>query len=160
MKTIVLIVIITLVAHSVIGTVLYILTNENEDFIIGYGIGIIGVGLIGLLTIKRKLDAWCKYKNKRSIFTDEDGNKYYCEIKYARDFDWHYDIVKKYADKDEWENLLPFTKEQIEFAKRNCDRCKYQDDCTFDMFRKSLDNIKCEHDIFGCVTKFDKFEKK
>lgn len=160
MKMIILTVIITLVVHSVIGTALYILTNENEDFIIGYGIGIVGMSLCGLLTVKRKFDIWYKYKDKRSIFEDEDGSKYYCEIKYAKDFDWHYDVVKRYADKVEWENLTPFTKEQIEFAKRNCDRCKYQDDCTFDMFRKSLDRVRCEHDVYGYVTKFDKFEEE
>ena len=75
-------------------------------------------------------------------------------MKYANDFDWHYDIVKRYATKDEWKDLTPFTKEQIEFAQRNCDRCKYNDDC------KSLDTIKCEHDDFGTVTEFDKFEIK
>lgn len=69
-------------------------------------------------------------------------------------------MVKRYATKDEWQDLIPFTKEQIEFAGRNCDRCKHDGSCTFDMWRASLDKIKCKHDNFGTVTEFDKFERK
>ena len=73
---------------------------------------------------------------------------------------WNYDMVKRYATKDKWQDLAPFTKEQIELAQRNCDRCKHDGSCTFDMWRASLDKIKCKHDNFGTVTEFDKFERK
>ena len=69
-------------------------------------------------------------------------------------------MIKRYATKDEWKDLTPFTKEQIELAQRNCDKCKYDGSCTFDMWRASLDKIKCKHDNFGTVTEFGKFEKK
>ena len=50
--------------------------------------------------------------------------------------------------------------QKISVAQRNCDRCKHDGSCTFDMWRASLDKIKCKHDNFGTVTEFDKFEKK
>ena len=81
-------------------------------------------------------------------------------MKYADDFSWHYDMIKRYATKDEWQDLIPFTKEQIELAQRNCNRCKHDGSCTFDMWRVSLDRIMCKHDNFGTVTEFDKFERK
>ena len=39
---ILLIVIITLLVHSLIGTIIYIATNEDDDFAAYYAIGIIG----------------------------------------------------------------------------------------------------------------------
>ena len=69
-------------------------------------------------------------------------------------------MIKRYATKDEWKDLKPFTKEQIEVVQRNCDRCKHDGSCAFDMWRVSLDKIRCKHDNFGTVTEFDKFERK
>ena len=114
----------------------------------------------GFCYIVRLIKRWWFNHDKRSIFEDENGNRFYCEVKYANDFNWHYDMVKRYATKDEWQDLTSFTKEQIEFAQRNCHRCKHDGSCTFDMWRASLDKIKCKHDNFGTVTEFDKFEKK
>lgn len=111
-----LIVIVTLLIHSLIGTIIYIATNENDDFAAYYAIGIIGLIVSGFLYLVRHIKRWCFYHNKRSIFEDENGNKFYCEVKYADDFSWHYDMVKRYAIKDEWQDLTPFTKEQIELA--------------------------------------------
>jgi len=163
MNEILLTVIITLLAHSLIGTVVYIITNENDDFIAYYGVGIVGWVFSGFCYIVRLIKRWWFNHDKRSIFEDENGNRFYCDVKYADDFSWHYKkMVRRYATKDEWEDLTPFTKEQIELAQRNCDRCKYNDSCTFDfdMWKESLDKIKCKHDKFGVVTEFDKFERK
>lgn len=148
--------------HSFIGTIVFIITNKNENFATYYAIGIIGCVTSGFCYVIKLIKKWWFNHSRRSIFEDENGNRLYCEIKYANDFDWHYNkwtMINKYAIKDDWKDLTPFTKEQIELAKRNCDRCKY-DDCTFDIWRKSLDKIKCKHDAFGIVTEFDKFEKK
>lgn len=160
MNQILLTIILTLLIHSLIGTVVYMVTNENDDFIAYYGRGVIGLILEFFFVIIGKIIKWFKYRDKRSIFEDENGNKFYCKVKYANDFDWHYDTVKRYATKDAWKDLEPFTKEQIENAQKHCDRCKYNGDCTFDMYRASLDRIRCKHDMFGQVTEFDKFEKK
>lgn len=162
MSPILLTVIIILLIHSLIGTILYIATNENDEVITYYGIGVIGCVLASFFAIGRRISKWWKYHDKRSIFEDEDGNKFYCNPKYAKDFEWHYanELVKRYATKDEWKDLKPATKEQIGTAQKNCDNCKHDGRCTFDMYRASLDRIRCKHDMFGVVTEFDKFEKK
>ena len=99
--------------------------------------------------------------DKRSIFEDENGNKFYCKLKYTNDFAWHYDkMIKRYASKDEWKGITPATKEQILSAQKNCNKCKYTDNCSFDIWRASLDKIKCKHDIFGVITEFDNFVKR
>lgn len=160
MNQILLAVILTLLIHSLIGTVVYIATNENDDFIAYYGRGVIGLILEIFFVIIGRIIKWFKYRDKHSIFEDENGNKFYCQPKYAKDFEWHYDLIKRYATKDEWKDLKPFTKEQIKNAQKHCARCKYDSDCTFDMYRESLDRIRCKHNIFGQVTEFDKFERK
>lgn len=161
MNEILLTVIITLLVHSFIGTVVYMITNENDEFIAYYGLGIVGCLVFGFCYIVRHIKRWWFNHDKRSIFEDKDGNRFYCKVKYAEDFCWHYEkMVKRYATKDEWKDLTPFTKEQIELAQRNCDRCKHDGSCTYDMYRASLDKIRCKHDVFGAVTEFNKFEKK
>ena len=160
MNTILLTTIITLLVYWLIGTIVYIATDDNYKFAAYYTIGIIGLIVSGFCYIVRLIKRWWFNHDKRSIFEDENGNRFYCEVKYANDFNWHYDMVKRYATKDEWQNLTPFTKEQIKLAQRNCDRCKHDGSCTFDMWRASLDKIKCKHDNFGTVTEFDKFERK
>lgn len=161
MNTILLTTIITLLVYWLIGIIVYIATDENDKFAAYYAIGIIGLIVSGFCYIVRLIKRWWFNHDKRSIFEDENGNRFYCEVKYANDFNWHYNkMIKRYATKDEWQDLTPFTKEQIEFAQRNCDRCKHDGSCTFDMWRASLDKIKCKHDNFGTVTEFDKFERK
>ena len=161
MNEIVLIVILTLLIHSFIGTIIYIATNENDNFAACYAIGIIGWIVSGFCHLVRFVKKWWFNHNKRSIFEDENGNRFYCKVKYSNDFNWHYDkMVKRYATKDEWQNLTPFAKEQIKLAQRNCDNCKHDGSCTFDMWGASLDKVRCKHDNFGTITEFDKFEKK
>ena len=160
MNEILLTVIITLLVHSLIGTVIYIATGESEKFIVYYGLGIVGYTVSAFCYLVRRINKWWINHDKRSIFEDENGNRFYCEVKYAKDFRWHYGkMVKRYATKDEWKDLTPFTKEQIELAQRNCDRCKHNWTCTFDAYIGS-DKVRCKHDVNGVVTEFDKFEKK
>ena len=117
MNTILLTVIITLLAHSLIGTIVYIVTNENDEFIAYYGIGIIGWIVSGFCYIVRLIKRWLFNHNKRSIFEDENGNKFYCEVKYANDFDWHYNMIKRYATKEEWQDLTPLLKSKLNLLK-------------------------------------------
>ena len=55
MNTILLTVIITLLAHSLIGTIVYIATNENDDFATYYAIGIIGWIVSGFFYLVRRI---------------------------------------------------------------------------------------------------------
>lgn len=158
-----LIVIVVLLIHSLIGTILVISTKEDESVAIYYAIGVIGWIVSLFCLIVKRIIHWNKYHDKRSIFKNEEtGKQYWCKTKDSNDVEWveGYKIVKRYALKSEWSVLEPFSKEFIEKSKCNCDNCKYDDDCTFDMYRASLDRIKCKHDVFGVVTEFDKFEKK
>lgn len=58
MNTIVLTVILTLLIHLLIGTVIYIATDENDEFITYYELGIIGCSLSGLFCIVRLIKKW------------------------------------------------------------------------------------------------------
>ena len=109
MNEIVFTIILTLIVHSLIGTVIYIATNENDDFATCYTVGIIGWIVYGFFYLVRLIKRWRFNHNKRSIFKDENDNKFYCKVKYTNDFSWHYDMVKRYATKDEWQDLTPFT---------------------------------------------------
>lgn len=156
--------IIVLTVHSLIGTVLVIATKENEEVAINYTVGFIGWTISLFSSIIGRIRLWNKHRDKRSIFINVETRKqYWCKLKDADDIDdWvkGYVFVKRYAPKDEWSILEPFDEEFIENSKRNCNHCKYDKDCTFDMYRESLDRIRCKHDVFGAVTEFDKFEKK
>ena len=155
-----LIVLITLLIYSALALISYWLSKENDNVLEIFGMGIIGWVLMLLFQIIKLISKYFRYRHKRSIFEDENGDRFYCKTEYANDFNWHYKMIKRYAPKDQWQDLVPFTKEQIKLAQRNCDRCKHDKDCTFDMWRVSLDKVRCKHDEFGTVTEFDKFERK
>lgn len=161
---IVLTVILTLFLHSFIGTVIYIASRENEDIAAIWAIGIIGWFILGFSQIVMTIQKLIKHYTKRAIVENEDtGIQYWC---YSKDVDdlcnWRdgWKVIGRYMAKDKWQNLNYVGDDVIQDSKRNCDHCKYDESCTFDMYRASLDKIRCEHDIFGIVTKFDKFEKK
>lgn len=153
-----------LLIHSLVGTILVIATKENEAVAIYYAVGVVGWIVSLFCLIVRKIKHWNQYHNKRSIFKNEEtGNQYWCNLKDTNDINhWieGYELVKRYAPKNEWSVLEPFSKEFVDNSKINCDHCKHDKTCTFDMYKASLDKIRCEHNIFGEVTKFDKFEKK
>lgn len=157
------IVLITLIAYSIISTLVYIISKDNEDVAIAFGLGIFGLTLCGILMISRKINNEFKYHiGKRSIFEEEGtGNKYKCKVRDANDVDWMlgYKMIKRYAVKSEWFNIPDFSKEFIEKSKVNCDHCRYNNDgeCMCDY---PYDGVRCKHDEWGAVLEFDKFESK
>lgn len=156
------IVLITLVVYSLISTIIYVITRENEDVIIAFGLGITGLILLGIMKVICKAIGLFKYRiGKRSIFEDEgSGNKYKCKLKDTKDIQYWtsgYKLIKRYATKSEWVGVPDFSKEFIENIKRNCDYCKYNNKCQFD---SPYTNVKCKHDNFGKVIEFNKFEKR
>ena len=157
------IVLVTLVVYSMISTFTYIISKENDDVIIAFGLGIFGLTLCVILKIVRKVNNNFKHHiGKRSIFEEKStGNKYKCKVKDARDIEWlsGYRIVKRYAIKSEWLDIPDFSKKFIENSKINCNHCKYNNNsgCMCDY---PYDKVRCKHDKFGTVLEFDKFESK
>ena len=78
---------LTLIVYSTIATVIYILSGENEDILLLFGLGIIGLLLIGLYHIISKIQRLFKYHiRKRSIFEDlESKQRYKCRISQTDD---------------------------------------------------------------------------
>lgn len=164
MNAILLTVFITLLVHSLIGVIIYIASGENESTTSIWAIGIIGWIALGFFTVVMKIQKLIKHYTKRAIVENEEtGIQYWC---YSKDVDdlWHWrdgwKVIGRYMTKDEWQYLSYVGDDIIQDSKRNCSNCKYEDECTFDMWRASLDKIKCKHDVTGVVTEFDKFEKK
>ena len=155
------IIIATILVYSAVATAAYIATNENDDVICAFGLGIVGLTLSGVMEIIRKVIFQFKYRiGKRSIFVEEATNKNYkCNPKYADDINgWNsgYRLVKRYAPKSEYKNIPDFSKEFIEKALRNCDHCKYDKECEC---TPPYNRIKCKHNEYGQVLEFDKFEE-
>lgn len=158
------IVLLTLIVYSLVCTVLYIITKENEDVAIAFGLGIVGLTLSVILKIVHKIINKFKYHiNKRSIFEQTStGNKYKCRVKDAEDIRcWieGYKMLKRYATKSEWIGIPDFSKEFILNSKKNCDNCKHDNpsECMCDY---PYDRVRCKHDERGAVLEFDKFESK
>ena len=151
-------VIATLVVYSLISTITYLITDENEEVITGFGLGIVGLLLAGTIKMACKIVDIFKYRiGKRSIFTEKStGNKYKCKTKDSDDiYYWLSDfkLVKRYAVKSEWIDIPDFSEEFIKNSKKNCDHCKYINEC-------SNTKIKCKHDEIGNIVEFDKFESE
>ena len=139
------IIIATLLVYWTIATIVVILTDENEEVMCAFAIGVVGLLLILIMSIVRKLIFYFKYRyNKRSIFEEEStGVQYKCELKDTDNiFYWSqgYKLVKRYASRAEWKNLPDLDKEFIFISRRNCSNCKYDEEC--------YDHPKCKHDKY------------
>jgi hypothetical protein len=156
------IIIITLLVYWTIGTIMIIISDENEKVILAFAVGAIGGLWILIVAAIRKLLFYFKYRyNKRSIVIEvSTGKLYKCKTKDTDDIiHWvsDYQLFKRYSfDKQEWKDLPDFSKEFIEKSKRNCDHCKYDKECLCDF---PYDKVKCKHNEYGVVIEFDKFEK-
>lgn len=151
------IVLITLIVYSIISTLTYLICKENDDVIIAFGLGIFGLALCGVLRIMQAARKQFKCNiGKRSIFEEvSTGNKYKCKTKYTMDIHYwmdDYKVIKQYAKKSEWVDIPDISQEVIENSKRNCDYCKHDEACRYD--------VKCKHDPWGTVLEFDKFESR
>lgn len=151
----------TLIIYSIIATASYFMSGENEDVLICFGFGIIGLLLFGFSRIISKIQRLFKYHmGKRSIFEDkENKQKYKCKTDLADDINWlpGYRMIKRYADKKDWEDIPDFPDDIIEKSQRNCDRCRFNKECDCG---SPYDKIRCKHDEWGLVLEFNKFEKK
>ena len=155
------IIIITLLIYWTIGTIMIIISDENEKVILAFAVGAIGGLWMLIVAAIGKLLFYFKYcYNKRSVFLEIDTEKHYkCKQKDTDDICWSsgYLLVRRYAPKSVWKGLPDFSKEFIEKSKRNCDHCKYDKECLCDF---PYDKVKCKHNGYGKVLEFNKFEKE
>jgi len=155
------IVLLTLIIYSAIATIIIEITHENDDVIAVFGFGIVGRFLAIGGKIIYKIHKYFKYYyGKRSIFVEEETNKKYkCKIKDSYDIQYWtsgYKLITRYANKLEWVNIPDFDNDFIDNSKRNCDNCKYDEQCQCNF---PYDKIKCKHDNYGTVLEFDQFKK-
>ena len=114
MTTIIITIIITLVAHSAIGCILYLATKNNEGVLAFWGGGIL-CGISNLVAaIIYYIRKATHTKFFKALLVDKNGKLYYCESKQAddirfdvaeyKDLDLKFarNIVEKYTIKDGW----------------------------------------------------------
>ena len=108
MTTIITTIIITLVAHSAIGCVLYLATKENEEVLAYWGAGIFCLFTNAITAIIYGIRKAIHRKYFKALLVDENGKLYYCEsrnaddIRFDRDLKFAREIVDTYTINDGW----------------------------------------------------------
>ena len=108
MTTIITTIIITLVAHSAIGCILYLATKNNEEVLAFWGAGILCLFSNGITAIIFYIRKALHKRNFKALLVDKEGNLYYCESNEADDFRCDLDLefaretVDKYTINDGW----------------------------------------------------------
>lgn len=108
MTTIITTIIITLVAHSAIGCVLYLATKSNEEVLAYWGAGILCLFTNAITAIILGIRKATHRKYFKALLVDEEGKLYYCESKDAddircdRDLKFARETVNKYTINDGW----------------------------------------------------------
>lgn len=115
------IVILTLVIYSVVGTIAYLVSKENETVAIAFGLGIAGLTVVGLAKLIHAIRNRFKYHiGKKSILEDVKTKKRYrCKTEYATDiyFSGSYKLITRYARKPLWRDLPEIDKNIIKAIK-------------------------------------------
>lgn len=108
MTTIITTIIITLVAHSAIGCILYLATKNNEEVLAFWGGGILCLISNGITAIIFYIRKALHKRNFKALLVDKEGNLYYCESNEADDFRCDLDLefaretVNKHSINDGW----------------------------------------------------------
>lgn len=108
MTTIITTIIITLLAHSAIGCVLYLATKNNEEVLAYWGAGILCLFSNAITAIIYGIRKTTHRKYFKALLVDEEGKLYYCESKNADDIRYDHnlkfarEIVEKYTINDGW----------------------------------------------------------
>ena len=111
MTTIITTIIITLVAHSAIGCILYLATKNNEGVLAYWGAGILCLFTNAITAIIYGIRKATHRKYFKALLVDEEGKLYYCESKQADDIRFD---VEEYKDLD-----LKFAREIVESRNYN-----------------------------------------
>ena len=108
MTTIITTIIITLVAHSAIGCIIYLATKNNEEVLAYWGAGILCLFTNAITAIIYGIRKITHRKYFKALLVDEEGKLYYCEskeaddIRFDRDLKFAREIVDKYTINDGW----------------------------------------------------------
>lgn len=143
---------------SLIGTIMVIVTEEDEVIAMWYLTNIFGLISLGVSYLFTKIKKFIKGRKIKSIIKIKATDKtVYCDFKYFDDFSWtnKYEQIKIYAKKDEWGKLEKIDKITLQDALRNCDRCKYNKGCHY-----SGNDSMCEFSREGNIDNFKHFERK
>lgn len=107
-----LIIFFTLVIYSVISTVAYLLSGQNENVLCYFGLGIVGLLIEGICRLIDKVRRFFRYHGKRSILENLDTGIKYQYPPSRTDQIWAQEenirIVKRYAIKEEWKQYPVF----------------------------------------------------
>ena len=108
MTTIITTIIITLVAHSAIGCILYLATKNNEGVLAYWGAGILCLFTNAITAIIYGIRKITHRKYFKALLVDEEGKLYYCEskdaddIRFDRNLKFAREIVDRYTINDGW----------------------------------------------------------
>ena len=79
MTTIITTIILTILALNAIAVIIYLASNENEDAVCYFAMGVI-CGITNLVSyVYYTIQKAYKKKNFKALLVDTNGNKYYCE---------------------------------------------------------------------------------
>lgn len=118
------IVLLTLVGYSLIGTVAYLISKENETVAIAFGLGVVGLTICGIAKLVRGIANKFKYHiGKCSVFVDKKtGKKFKCKVKDASAVQWtygySYDLLRRYALRSDYADIPEFSREIIISARK------------------------------------------
>lgn len=111
------IVLITLAAYSIIGTIAWLLSKESDNVGLAFGLGFVGLTFVGLVKLIHAIRNRFKFHiGKRSIFEDPNTKKRYkCKTEYATDvfLAGKYKFICRYARKVMWKDLPDLDKDYI-----------------------------------------------
>lgn len=119
---VVVVVILTLVIYSIVATIAYLVSKENETVAVAFGLGIAGLTVVGLAKLVHAIRNRFKYHiGKRSIFEDaKTKQRYRCKTKDANavSFVGDYVLIERYANQSTWNPLPDIDKAYIQKARK------------------------------------------
>ena len=122
MMDILIIVLLTLAVYSLLGTITYFISKENETVAIAFGLGIIGLTICGIAKLVRGIANKFKYHvGKCAVFVDSrTGEKFKCKVKDANAVQWvySYNLIRRYALRSDYADIPEFSKEIIISARK------------------------------------------
>lgn len=123
MMDVFIVVLLALAVYSLVGTVAYFISKENETVAITFGLGIVGLAIIGCVKLIRAVGNLFKYHiGKCSVFIDrKTGKRFRCKVRDANAVHWAYDcdMVKRYAAQSDYPLVPELDKGSIKKVRKD-----------------------------------------